>query len=198
LSWQVQNIKQTADSPGDSGFFVLYCPAKPASIQCFWGLLPQLQPLKPRAKPYKLTDGAGLFVEVTPSGSKLWRLKYRRTNGQGKQTPSREVWRRRDCEERRCAGRSRRRRSCSDSCNEVVLLADVLGLSTLVKTISNSNTPDSTGGALLGPFYRANSPKFSSGDSIAQGGTPGMPLYVNLRVLNTRNETVPNAMIEVW
>ena len=79
----------------------------------------------------------------------------------------------------------------------MVLLADVLGLSTLVKTISNSNTPDSTGGALLGPFYRANSPKFSSSDSIAQG-TPGMPLYVNLRVLNTRNETVPNAMIEVW
>ena len=35
--------------------------------------------------------------------------------------------------------------SCSDSHNEVVLLADVLGLSTLVKTINNSNTPDSTG-----------------------------------------------------
>ena len=25
-----------------------------------------------------------------------------------------------------------------------------------------------------------------------------MPLYVNLRVLNTRNEPVPNAMVEVW
>jgi integrase len=32
---------------------------------------------KPAAKPYKLFDGAGLYVEVTPSGGKYWRLKYR-------------------------------------------------------------------------------------------------------------------------
>lgn len=32
---------------------------------------------KPRAKPYKLFDGGGLFLHVQPSGSKLWRLKYR-------------------------------------------------------------------------------------------------------------------------
>ncbi len=32
---------------------------------------------KPDAKPYKLTDGAGLFVEIKPSGSKLWRFRYR-------------------------------------------------------------------------------------------------------------------------
>lgn len=32
---------------------------------------------EPRDKPYKLADGGGLFVLVTPSGGKLWRLKYR-------------------------------------------------------------------------------------------------------------------------
>lgn len=32
---------------------------------------------KPADKPYKLYDGGGLFVEITPSGGKLWRLKYR-------------------------------------------------------------------------------------------------------------------------
>ena len=32
---------------------------------------------KPRAKPYKLGDGGGLFLLVQPSGGKLWRLKYR-------------------------------------------------------------------------------------------------------------------------
>jgi integrase len=32
---------------------------------------------KPREKPYKLYDGGGLHVFVQPSGSKLWRLKYR-------------------------------------------------------------------------------------------------------------------------
>ena len=32
---------------------------------------------KPKDKPYKLSDGGGLFLLVNPSGSKLWRQKYR-------------------------------------------------------------------------------------------------------------------------
>lgn len=32
---------------------------------------------KPREKLYRLSDTAGLCLEVTPSGSKLWRLRYR-------------------------------------------------------------------------------------------------------------------------
>ncbi len=31
---------------------------------------------KPRTKPYKIADGEGLFLLITPSGSKYWRLKY--------------------------------------------------------------------------------------------------------------------------
>ncbi len=31
---------------------------------------------KPRAKPYKLYDGKGLYLHVMPTGSKLWKLKY--------------------------------------------------------------------------------------------------------------------------
>ena len=31
---------------------------------------------KPKDKPYKLTDGAGLHLYVKPNGSRLWRLKY--------------------------------------------------------------------------------------------------------------------------
>ena len=30
-----------------------------------------------REKPYKLADGGGLYLEVMPTGSKCWRLKYR-------------------------------------------------------------------------------------------------------------------------
>ena len=37
----------------------------------------QIKALKPRTKPYKATDGAGLYLYVTPTGGKLWRLKYR-------------------------------------------------------------------------------------------------------------------------
>ncbi|MBU0808726.1 MAG: tyrosine-type recombinase/integrase [Gammaproteobacteria bacterium] len=36
-----------------------------------------LKVAKPKAKPYKLNDGQGLYLEVMPSGSKLWRLKFR-------------------------------------------------------------------------------------------------------------------------
>lgn len=37
----------------------------------------QIRNAKPKDKPYKLTDGGGLFLLVTPAGGKLWRLKYR-------------------------------------------------------------------------------------------------------------------------
>lgn len=32
---------------------------------------------RPRPKPFKLTDGRGLHLLVTPTGSRLWRLQYR-------------------------------------------------------------------------------------------------------------------------
>ena len=32
---------------------------------------------RPADKPLRLFDGGGLYLEVTPSGSKLWRWKYR-------------------------------------------------------------------------------------------------------------------------
>ena len=32
---------------------------------------------KARAKSYKLTDGAGLYLEVMPNGSRYWRMRYR-------------------------------------------------------------------------------------------------------------------------
>jgi len=36
-----------------------------------------LRALKPKDKPYKRTDERGLYIEVMPGGSKLWRVKYR-------------------------------------------------------------------------------------------------------------------------
>jgi len=37
----------------------------------------KIKSLKPRDKPYKVADFAGLYVEVRPTGSKIWRQKYR-------------------------------------------------------------------------------------------------------------------------
>ena len=35
-----------------------------------------IKSLKPRAKPYRVSDGGGLSLEISPSGSKLWRWRY--------------------------------------------------------------------------------------------------------------------------
>lgn len=39
--------------------------------------LHQIRELRPRAKPYKVSDGKGLFLLVQPNGSLLWRFRYR-------------------------------------------------------------------------------------------------------------------------
>ncbi|RUR12404.1 tyrosine-type recombinase/integrase [Legionella septentrionalis] len=40
----------------------------------------KVKELKPKEKVYKLADGKGLYIQVTPQGSKYWRLKYRINN----------------------------------------------------------------------------------------------------------------------
>jgi integrase len=37
----------------------------------------EIRKAKPKAAPYQMTDALGLFLRVTPAGSKLWRWKYR-------------------------------------------------------------------------------------------------------------------------
>ena len=36
----------------------------------------QIRCLKPADKLYKITDEKGLYLEISPNGSKLWRYKY--------------------------------------------------------------------------------------------------------------------------
>jgi len=52
-------------APGDTVRHVNYS-LKPATIDN----------AKPKEKPYSLTDGGGLLIEVLTSGSKVWRFKY--------------------------------------------------------------------------------------------------------------------------
>jgi Arm DNA-binding domain len=41
----------------------------------------QVETAKPKEKSYKLTDGGGLYLEVSASGTKYWRMKYRYAEG---------------------------------------------------------------------------------------------------------------------
>lgn len=41
----------------------------------------QVKNAKPKDKAYTLADGGGMYLEVAPSGSKIWRMAYRQPNG---------------------------------------------------------------------------------------------------------------------
>ncbi len=83
--------------------------------------------------------------------------------------------------------------------NEVVLAADLLGVSTLVALLNN---PASAGGespaALLGPFWRERAPLCEPGESIARAGTPGVPLEVRGTVRDPQGRPVAGAVVDVW
>jgi len=36
----------------------------------------QVRNAKPTDKTYRLFDGGGLYIEVAPTGSRIWRLKF--------------------------------------------------------------------------------------------------------------------------
>jgi protocatechuate 3,4-dioxygenase beta subunit len=85
----------------------------------------------------------------------------------------------------------------NDLHNETILAADILGLSTLVGMQNNPTWGGETAAALLGPFWRKNSPKLSWGASIAREGTPGVPVQVSGRV-TCQGEPVGGAVVDIW
>ena len=82
--------------------------------------------------------------------------------------------------------------------NEVVLAADVLGVSTLVDLLNNTAASGETMSALLGPFYRANAPICPNGDNIARSRTPGPTLLVRGRVLDVDGSPLAGALVDAW
>jgi catechol 1,2-dioxygenase len=82
--------------------------------------------------------------------------------------------------------------------NEGVLLSDALGISTLVCLLNNGDGGASeTAAALLGPFWRDNSPKCADGASIVRSATPGPRLFASCQVL-AGGKPVANARVDVW
>ena len=85
-----------------------------------------------------------------------------------------------------------------DTKNEVVLAADILGLSTVVALQNNLDPHGESASALLGPFWRAHAPDCEAGDCIARADTPGAPLVVSGTVRDGEGRPVAGAMVDVW
>ena len=87
----------------------------------------------------------------------------------------------------------------NDSHNEGILFADAIGFSTLVCLLNNGNDgATETAAALLGPFWRANSPKTANGGSIVRSTTPGSELFVNCEIVDVAGKPIAGAEVDVW
>ncbi len=87
----------------------------------------------------------------------------------------------------------------NDHHNEGILLADAIGFSTLVCLLNNGNAgATETASALLGPFWRMNSPRTPNGGSIVRSPTPGPDLVVSCVVVDTNGEPIEGVEVDVW
>jgi protocatechuate 3,4-dioxygenase beta subunit len=87
-------------------------------------------------------------------------------------------------------------RSTTATHNEAVLLADVLGLSSLLCRGDPHLAEEAE--ALLGPFWRMHSPATPNGASICRSDTPGDILIVRGRVLDEHHQPIAGVQVDVW
>lgn len=87
--------------------------------------------------------------------------------------------------------------TCSPLRQEFILLSDVLGVSALVDSLNNPPIGKATESSVLGPFFTEDAPDVPFGESIASEGK-GEYMYVEGRVLTSKGEPIPDAVIETW
>lgn len=80
---------------------------------------------------------------------------------------------------------------------EWVLLADVIGVSTLVEDLHAPCPAGATPNTLAGPFYRADVPEVANGANLSRDGL-GEPLRVTGRIADLEGAGVSGALVEVW
>lgn len=87
----------------------------------------------------------------------------------------------------------------NDSHNEGILFADAIGFSTLVCLLNNGNDgATETAAALLGPFWRANSPRTANHGTIVRSSTPGPELFVSCEFVDAAGKPIEAVEVDVW
>jgi catechol 1,2-dioxygenase len=90
-------------------------------------------------------------------------------------------------------------KASNDAHNEAVLFSDVIGLSTLVVMLNNGGSGGTeTASALLGPFWRMNSPRMENGGCIVRSPTPGPELFARCRIVDPKGSPIAGAEVDVW
>lgn len=86
---------------------------------------------------------------------------------------------------------------CDDTRQEFILLSDVLGVSMLVETLNDAETPDATDATVLGPFHVVASPVRDAGDDVS-AASDGPRCVVTGRVRTPTGEPIVGALVDVW
>ena len=87
----------------------------------------------------------------------------------------------------------------TESHNETRLMAGTLGVSTLVCLLNNGDDAATKSSAnLLGPFWRAESPRTENGGSLLRSETPGIPLFFKGWVRDQEGKPIEGAEVDVW
>ncbi|MDF3310619.1 dioxygenase [Rhodococcus sp. T2V] len=86
---------------------------------------------------------------------------------------------------------------CDDVRQEFILLSDVLGVSMLVETLNDIETPDATDSTVLGPFHMVDSPVRELGENISPV-SDGQLCVVHGTVRDEQGQPVAHAVVDVW
>ena len=86
-----------------------------------------------------------------------------------------------------------------DSRQELILLSDTLGLSSLVDLLNHADVGSlATEPTILGPFYVPGSPERELGASMVEYDDGGEPAVLRGTVRSEAGEPVPGASLDVW
>src|SRR2546430_6317167 len=86
-----------------------------------------------------------------------------------------------------------------DAHNEGILFSDAVGLSSLVCLLNNGrNGATETASALLGPFWRMNSPRTPNGASIVRSPTQGPALFAECWMRDPQGQAIAGVEAYVW
>ena len=82
---------------------------------------------------------------------------------------------------------------------EFILLADILGVESLVDALTNKTDGEETASAVLGPFYRPGSPAYALGATTLRTHLDNCETVLcQGRVRNASGEALDGAAIEIW
>ncbi len=88
--------------------------------------------------------------------------------------------------------------ACTPSRQEMILLSDTMGLSTLINTLHDKTAvEEATHSSLLGPFFREAPPKFKAGEQISLKDASDEVVLFG-KVTDTKGRPLPNATVSVW